>query len=299
MKNNYFCENLRYIRISLNISQKEIANYLKLNPSSYSNYESGRREPGIDALIKISKFLDVEIDKLLTENLSNDVNFLRDIQNKLLNDTDYNEKVKDINSDLRENLLLELEKKKKKYLSLLNNEIPKKIKEIDSLIDHINIYNQQDLEISKEISSDIIEFKPKEKSIEYRSINLIGKVSAGNPCYAYEEIIDSFNIPSKLLCPSKDYFILKVQGDSMNKLYSPDELILIESTPLVSNDDIVIALIDEEATCKKIHFSFNEIALIPQSTNPLHKVQIYDPTNVQILGKVLGTLSNYIRKKDE
>ena len=130
MKKNYFCENLKYIRSSLNISQKEIANYLKLNPSSYSNYESGRREPGIDALIKISDFLNVEIDKLLTENFSNNANFLKDIQNKLLNDIDYNEKVEDINSDLRKNILLELEKKKKKYLSLLNNEIPKKIKKL-------------------------------------------------------------------------------------------------------------------------------------------------------------------------
>ena len=137
MKKNYFCENLKYIRSSLNISQKEIANYLKLNPSSYSNYESGRREPGIDALIKISDFLNVEIDKLLTENFSNNANFLNDIQNKLLNGIDYNEKVEDINSDLRKNILLELEKKKKKYLSLLNNEIPKKIKEIDSNINNI------------------------------------------------------------------------------------------------------------------------------------------------------------------
>ncbi|WP_291653066.1 S24 family peptidase [Clostridium sp.] len=298
MKKNYFCENLRYIRSSLNISQKEIANYLKLNPSSYSNYENGRREPGIDALIKISDFLNVEIDKLLTENLSNDTKFLRDIQNKLLNDIDYNEKVEYINSDLHKNLLLELEKKKKRYLSLLNNEIPKKIKEIDSLIKHINLYNNQDVEISDEISPNIIKFKSKETKNEYRSIDLIGKVSAGNPCYAYEEILDSFNIPSKLLCPSKEYFILKVKGDSMNKLYSPGELILIESTTLVNNDDIIIAIINEEATCKKVHFYPNEIALIPQSSNPLHKVQTYNPIDVHISGKVLGKLSDYIKKNE-
>lgn len=297
MKKNYFCENLKYIRSSLNISQKEIANYLKLNPSSYSNYENGRREPSIDVLIKISNFLNVEIDKLLTENLSNNDNFWNDIQNKISNDFNYNEKVEDINSDLRKNILLELENKKKKYLSLLNNKIPKKLKEIDSLIEHINLYNQQDLEISEEISSDIINFKSKEKNIEYRSIDLIGKVSAGNPCYAYEEILDSFNIPSKLLCPSKEYFILKVKGDSMNKLYSPGELILIESTTLVNNDDIIIAIIDEEATCKKVHFYPNEIALIPQSSNPLHKVQTYKPIDVHISGKVLGKLFDYIKNE--
>ncbi|MBQ8997279.1 MAG: helix-turn-helix domain-containing protein [Clostridium sp.] len=298
MKKNYFCENLKYIRSSLNISQKEIANYLKLNPSSYSNYENGRREPSIDVLIKISDFLNVEIDKLLTENLSNDDNFWNNIQNKISNDIDYNEKLKDINSDLRKNILLELEKKKKKYLSLLNNKIPKKIKEIDGLIEHISLYNKDDLEISDEISPNIIEFKTKEKNIDCRQINLIGKVSAGNPGYAYEEIINSFDIPSKLLCPSKDYFILKVKGDSMNKLYSPGDLILIESTNVVSNDDIVIAIIDDEATCKKINFFPNEIVLTPESTNIIHQPQIYKDIDVHILGKVIGKLSDYMEKDE-
>lgn len=297
LKKNYFCENLKYIRSSLNISQKEIANHLKLNPSSYSNYENGRREPGIDALIKISDFLNVEIDMLLTKNLSNNPNFLKDIHNKVSNDINYDEKIKDINLDMRKNILFELENKKRKCLSLINYEIPKKIKEIDNLIKYINLYNDQDVEISEEISSDIINFKPNEKNIEYRSINLIGKVSAGNPCYAFEEILDSFNIPSNLLCPSKDYFILKVKGDSMNKLYSPGELILIESTTLVDNNDIIIAIIDEEATCKKVHFYPNEIALIPQSSNPLHKVQTYKPIDVHISGKVLGKLFDYIKNE--
>lgn len=84
----------------------------------------------------------------------------------------------------------------------------------------------------------------------------------------------------------------------MNKIYPPGDLILIESTNLVNNDDIVIAVIDDEATCKKINFSSNEIILTPQSTNPIHQVQIYKDINVHILGKVLGKLSDYIRKDE-
>jgi repressor LexA len=297
LKKNYFCENLRYLRSYLNISQKEIANYLKLNPSSYSNYESGRREPSIDVLIKISDFLNVEIDKLLTENITNNSSFLKDIQTRFLNDADYNEKVKDINLDMSKNILLELENKKEKYLSLINNEILKKVKEIDSLIEYINLYNKQDTEIAENISPDIIEFKPKEKNTKYRLINLIGKVSAGNPCCAYEEIMDSFKVPSKLLCTSKDYFILKIKGDSMNELFDNGELILVEKTTLANNDDVVITIIDGEATCKKIHFCHNEIVLIPQSTNPVYKDQTYKPINVHILGKVLGKLSDFIDTK--
>ena len=166
------------------------------------------------------------------------------------------------------------------------------------LIKYINLYTDQDVEISDEISPNTSELKTNEKSIDYRSINLIGKVSAGNPCYAYEEIINTYKIPSNILCPSKNYFILEVKGDSMNKIYPPGDLILIESTNLVNNDDIVIAVIDDEATCKKINFSPNEIILTPQSTNPIHQVQIYKDINVHILGKVLGKLSDYIRKDE-
>ncbi|WP_305153991.1 helix-turn-helix domain-containing protein [uncultured Clostridium sp.] len=156
MKKNYFCENLKCIRSSLNISQKEIADYLKLNPSSYSNYENGRREPGIDILINISNFLNIEIDKLLTENLFNNEEFLKNIEIKFLNDDlDYNKKIEDINSNLYKNIILELEKQKKKYLSIINNDIPQKIKEIDSLIEYINLYNKKSLETNNEMSLNV------------------------------------------------------------------------------------------------------------------------------------------------
>ena len=88
----------------------------------------------------------------MTENLSNNDKFLKDIQNKISNDINYDEKIKDINLDMRKNILFELENKKRKCLSLINYEIPKKIKEIDNLIKYINLYTDQDVEISDEIS---------------------------------------------------------------------------------------------------------------------------------------------------
>lgn len=149
MKKNYFYENLKFIRKSLNFSQKEIATYLNLNSTSYSNYETGRRQPDLDTLIKISDFLNIEIDKLLTENLSNDINFLENIKDKIFTDLDFSKETKDINSDLRKNILLELENKKKFFFQLIDKEIPKKLKEIDRLIKYIDEYDKLDNEISK------------------------------------------------------------------------------------------------------------------------------------------------------
>lgn len=152
MKKNYFHENLKFIRKSLNFSQKEISNYLKVNPASYSNYETGRRQPDLDTLIKICDFLNIEIDKLLTENLSNDINFLENIKNVIFNSLDFSKETEYINLDLRKNILLELEDKKKLFFHLRDKEIPKKLKEIDRLINYINEYDNLDLEMAQEIS---------------------------------------------------------------------------------------------------------------------------------------------------
>lgn len=306
MKNN-FSKNLKNLRIDNDIKQSALAKILNISQGAYAKYESGQREPSFDTLVKISNLFKVSIDDLLNNSLTTK------IDNTLKLSIDY-EEPSDISTSI--NLIEKLNKKKEYYLKekkrleiLLNKHIPNRISEIDELLDILNknppkfIYNNNSKEeffeeYSNEISANIIEFNTKETNNKYRSIDLIGKVSAGNPCYAFEEIINSFNIPSKLLCPSKDYFILEVKGDSMDMLYSPGDLILIESTSFVNNDDIIIAIIDEEATCKKVHFSPNEIVLIPQSNNPIHKIQTYNPINVHISGKVLGKLSDYI-KKDE
>lgn len=289
-----FSNNLKSLRIDNDYSQNSLAKALGITRSRYSNYENGISEPSIEILIKLSNFFNCSIDDLLKSKINTVVK--NKIDNILSEEPKISVSLNEFNcSDLKEKLLENrkfYEEKKKTILS----EIDSKLTEIDSILNFINnIYTE---EYSSEISPDITNFKIKKKYIKYRSINLIGKVSAGNPCYAHEEIISSFHIPSKLLCSSKNYFILKVKGDSMDKLYPPGELILIESTSLVSDDDIVIAIIDEEATCKKVKFSPNEIVLIPQSYNPLHKSQTYNPINVHISGKVLGKLSDYI-KKDE
>lgn len=304
MKNN-FSKNLKNLRIDNDIKQSSIAKILNISQGAYAKYESGQREPSFDTLVKISNLFKVSIDDLLNNSLTTK------IDNTLKLSIDY-EEPSDISTSI--DIITKLNKKKEYYLKekkrleiLLNKHIPNRISEIDELLDILtknppkfvkNLKEEFSEEYSNEISANIVEFKTKETNNEYRSIDLIGKVSAGNPCYAYEEILDSFNIPSKLLCPSKEYFILKVKGDSINKLYSPGELILIESTTLVNNDDIIIAIINEEATCKKVHFYPNEIALIPQSSNPLHKVQTYNPIDVHISGKVLGKLSDYIKKNE-
>lgn len=166
-----------------------------------------------------------------------------------------------------------------------NNEYAKE------LIDEVNTkskLNSSNLDNSnKNISFlDKLESKRNEQFIDCESddyineptlkVNLLGQVSAGCPHFAYENRGTFVRVPNSLLCTNKDYFILQVSGDSMDKIYSPNELLLIERTHVANNGNMVIALIGtDECTIKEYNKTGNIIHLIPHSTNPVHKVQEY------------------------
>lgn len=59
-------ERILFLRKEMNISQKELAKMLNVSPSAIGMYEQGKREPGIDMLIKMSEVFDISIDILLT-----------------------------------------------------------------------------------------------------------------------------------------------------------------------------------------------------------------------------------------
>lgn len=57
--------NLREIRVNRNLKVQEVSDYLCCLPSVYSRYESGKREPSIDVLLKLSKLYKVSVDYLI------------------------------------------------------------------------------------------------------------------------------------------------------------------------------------------------------------------------------------------
>lgn len=278
-----FSKNLKFLRENLDLKQDALAQKLGISRSVLSYYENGKSEPTLSVLIKLSIFFNISIDNLISIDLTNDNSNIS---------SDFN-----VNFFSIKNLKSELISKKQYYLNELSTlnkictiDIPKKLEEIDNLL---TLLNNNDLELGKEISPNIIKF-PKKETSQYRTINVVGKVSAGNPCYAYEEIIDTIKIPSKYLCSSKNYFVLKISGDSMNKIFDDGTLVLIEQGSFALDSNIVIALIDTESTVKKIKFNTDTIDLIPQSTNPIHKVQTYQKGEVAVLGTVLGPIDKFL-----
>ena len=65
MKNNYFGKKIKELRVEQNLSQRELGVALGFSNQTVSFWETGQREPDMDALIKISKFFNVPSDYLL------------------------------------------------------------------------------------------------------------------------------------------------------------------------------------------------------------------------------------------
>ena len=121
-------------------------------------------------------------------------------------------------------------------------------------------------------------------------IPVVGKISAGLPILATENISRYEFAPSSLINKNFTYFYLTVTGDSMNRKFNDGDIVLVQQQNDLENDEIGVFLIDNEATVKRYKKDKERIILYPMSTNPEHDPQIYDlkETNVKIIGKVIS-----------
>jgi len=121
-------------------------------------------------------------------------------------------------------------------------------------------------------------------------VPVLGKISAGLPILAVENIEGREFAPSTYLKEDYEYFYLKVQGDSMNLRFPEGNLVLVQKQDTLENGEIGVFLIDgQDATVKKYRKEENFVILDPMSTNPSNITQIYNTkeTPVKILGKVV------------
>ena len=122
-------------------------------------------------------------------------------------------------------------------------------------------------------------------------VPVVGKISAGLPILATENIEGYEFAPSSQIKEGYTYFYLRVQGDSMNLKFSEGDIVLIQRQDTLENDEIGAILVDgNDATVKKYKFENGLVILEPMSTNPENTVQIYNPKkiNIQIIGKVIS-----------
>ncbi|MDE6413731.1 MAG: transcriptional repressor LexA [Eubacterium sp.] len=118
-------------------------------------------------------------------------------------------------------------------------------------------------------------------------VPLVGTVTAGKPILAAEMIEEYIPVAMR---KSGNYFALHVKGDSMINAHILDgDIVIVEQTPVASNGEIVVALIDDEATVKRFYKENGRFRLQPENDE-------YEPIIVEelaILGRVATVIRNY------
>jgi repressor LexA len=122
------------------------------------------------------------------------------------------------------------------------------------------------------------------------NVPVLGKVAAGPPMLAEENVEDYLAVPSGY-ATERDHFALRIVGDSMNAAGILDgDIVVVKSQDSAEEGDIVAALLpgpaEEEATVKRFHRRRGRIELVPE--NP--KMEPIEMTDGQILGKVVAVL---------
>ena len=117
-------------------------------------------------------------------------------------------------------------------------------------------------------------------------VPLIGKVTAGQPILAVENIEETYPLPLDLIGCQDEVFMLAVSGDSMiNAGILDHDYIVVRKQNYANNGDIVVALIDDEETTVKRYFrELTHIRLQPENDAYLPIIG----ANIQIMGKVIA-----------
>ncbi len=119
-------------------------------------------------------------------------------------------------------------------------------------------------------------------------IPIIGRVQAGEPILAVENIEGHIHLDRSLVS-SGDVFLLRVQGDSMIDAHIQDgDFALVKPQPFAENGEIVVALIEDEATIKRIFQKRDLIRLEPANPKMEPIIVKKDEKKVTIVGKVVG-----------
>ena len=119
-------------------------------------------------------------------------------------------------------------------------------------------------------------------------VPVVGNVAAGAPILAEEHVEDYLVFDTEGL--SGEHFALRIRGESMLKAgILPGDLVIVHQQENARNGEIVIAMIGDEATCKRLDRRNGETWLLPENDD----YEPIDGSEAVILGKVVGVMRRY------
>ncbi|MEW6701899.1 MAG: transcriptional repressor LexA [Bacteroidota bacterium] len=163
---------------------------------------------------------------------------------------------------------------------------------IDALVKKGYISNESKTSRTLSILADLLN-KPKQPHDNMIVLPVVGRVAAGQPILAEENIEGNFLVDTSLLHNRNDCFGLKVRGDSMvNAGILEGDLVIVSPNQNASNGDIVVALLHDEATMKRFIARNNKIYLMPENEN-YQPIEVNEREDFSIIGKVIGVFRTY------
>ena len=135
-------------------------------------------------------------------------------------------------------------------------------------------------------------FSPFDENASLREIPVVGRVAAGTPILAEENIEETMTLPEEMV-GSGELFILRVRGESMIQAgIMNDDYIVVHRQMNANNGEIVVAMIDDEATVKRFYKENGHIRLHPENDAIEHIIV----QEVMILGKVFSLILIFLER---
>ena len=124
---------------------------------------------------------------------------------------------------------------------------------------------------------------------EGQSVPVVGRIAAGAPLLAQENISERLTLDPTFVGGEAN-FMLEVQGESMIDAHiCPGDYILVRPQPEARNGEIVVAMIEDEATVKRFERKGDTISLVPENRD-MAPIRVEDPRQLKIVGKVVGLI---------
>ena len=124
----------------------------------------------------------------------------------------------------------------------------------------------------------------------FSKIPIVGRVAAGSPILAMENIEGSVIIDPSFIKTTEDAFALRVRGDSMiNAGIFEGDIVIVSPNQKGNNGDIIVAMLDDEVTVKRLEMKNNSIKLIPENKD-YRSIEINEKSRFSIIGKVKGVV---------
>ncbi|MGR4864103.1 transcriptional repressor LexA [Caulobacter sp. LARHSG274] len=124
-----------------------------------------------------------------------------------------------------------------------------------------------------------------------RELPILGRIAAGTPIDAIQHERERLPVPETML-GAGEHYVLEVQGDSMIEAGILDgDYVIIKKGDTANSGEIVVALVGEEATLKRLRKKGGSIAL--EAANPKYETRIFGPDQVEVQGKLVGLIRRY------